>query len=178
VSESVKISKLDAARRQLETAIILYFHEGDPISIHTLAGAAYEVLRGLNKARGGPPMIKDWVADYIKPEFVNEIRTALNASQNFLKHADRDADAVLEYEPGQADFLLLDACWAYRRLAGEHLPLLGVFELRAAITWARRFVTYKGTETIAVSLSRRVGRPLSPRILRRRDSCCLRCGRP
>jgi hypothetical protein len=30
-----KVSKLDAAKRQLETAIRLYFSDGDPVSIHT-----------------------------------------------------------------------------------------------------------------------------------------------
>jgi macrodomain Ter protein organizer (MatP/YcbG family) len=88
----VKISKLDAARRQIETAVILYFHEGDPISIHTLAAAAYDVLRDVNKARDGPPMIKDWMTDYVKPESRTDLINAINAAQNFLKHADRDPD--------------------------------------------------------------------------------------
>jgi hypothetical protein len=144
----LKISKLDAARRQLETAVTLYFHEADPVSIHTLAAAAYDVLRDLCRARGTALMIKDWVADYVKPEFVREIRDALNASQNFLKHADRDSDAILALEPGQAEFLLLDACWAYRRLASERLLILGVFEARASLTWASTFLTYDGMETI------------------------------
>jgi hypothetical protein len=38
------ITKLDAARRQLETAIKLYFDEGDPGSIQTLCSAAYNGL--------------------------------------------------------------------------------------------------------------------------------------
>ena len=40
----VTLSKLDVARRQLETAIRLYFYDGDFVSTHTLAAAACKVL--------------------------------------------------------------------------------------------------------------------------------------
>jgi len=36
----VRLSKFEAARRQLETAIKLYFADGDEVSIHALAAAA------------------------------------------------------------------------------------------------------------------------------------------
>jgi hypothetical protein len=39
------ISKLDAAKRQLEVAIRLYFAWGDPVAIHTLAAAAINLLK-------------------------------------------------------------------------------------------------------------------------------------
>ena len=41
----MNISKIDAARRQLTAT---YFHEADPVSIHTLTSAAYEILRNAN----------------------------------------------------------------------------------------------------------------------------------
>ena len=43
----VTLSKLDVARRQLETAIRLYFYDGDFVSTHTLAAAACKVLNDL-----------------------------------------------------------------------------------------------------------------------------------
>jgi len=45
---SLKLSKLDAARRQLETAVALCFQEGDPVSIHSFACAAHEIVETLN----------------------------------------------------------------------------------------------------------------------------------
>ena len=39
--ESLTIPKLEAAKRQLETAIALFFDHGDPVSIHTLAVQRY-----------------------------------------------------------------------------------------------------------------------------------------
>lgn len=137
----MNISKLDAARRQLETAVNLYFHEGDPVSIHALTSAAYEVLRDINDGR---PMIKDWMKDYIKPEFLKEFRNNVNEAQNFFKHADRDAAKTLLFEPGTTQIWLMDACLTYKRIAEERVPLLEVFKLWAAITWGKTFFTYPG----------------------------------
>src|SRR5438045_7911123 len=47
-----RITKLEAAVRQLRAAILLYFSNGDEVAIHTLAFAAHEILRQLAKARG------------------------------------------------------------------------------------------------------------------------------
>ena len=49
----MQLSKLEAARRQLETAIKLYFEYGDEVSIHALAAAAYSLIRDINEHRGG-----------------------------------------------------------------------------------------------------------------------------
>jgi hypothetical protein len=38
------ISKLEAATRQLNMAIVSYFQDADPLSVHTLAGAAHRLL--------------------------------------------------------------------------------------------------------------------------------------
>jgi hypothetical protein len=54
--KKIEISKLDAAKRQLKTAINLYFSYGDPVSIHTLASAAREILYDLNKKHSGMPI--------------------------------------------------------------------------------------------------------------------------
>jgi hypothetical protein len=50
MTTKLHLSKLDAALRQLETAVTLYFHSSDPISIHTLTAAAYNVLQGIKRS--------------------------------------------------------------------------------------------------------------------------------
>src|SRR5882762_2358461 len=50
------LEKLDVVKRQLETAIMLFFADGDPVSIHTLACAAHGVVRDLNRFMGGSKM--------------------------------------------------------------------------------------------------------------------------
>jgi len=45
------ISKPEAARSQIETAIKLFFDDDNPISIHTLVHASFQILRGIMKSR-------------------------------------------------------------------------------------------------------------------------------
>ena len=52
--KKLPVTKLDAARRQLETGITLWFHEMGPVSIHTLTGAAYKLLYDINTKAVGP----------------------------------------------------------------------------------------------------------------------------
>jgi len=47
----LKVSKIEAARRQIELSIRLLFHNEDPIGIHSLASAGFRILRDLGKTR-------------------------------------------------------------------------------------------------------------------------------
>jgi hypothetical protein len=142
------ISKLDAVRRQLETAVVLYFHEDDPVSIHTLTCAGYEILRGVTRARKGRRMMKDWARDYLVPKFREKFGRKLNEAENFFKHSGPNPEGTLPFDSSRTEVLLLDACWAYRSLTGERLPLLGVFDTWAALTFAREWVKDVGVETL------------------------------
>ena len=144
ILRALNISKLDAARRQLETAINLYFHEGDVVSIHTLASAAHEIVQNITKEKGGKPTLKEsWNHD-IKPEFLKEFSKKLRDAQTFLEHSRRDGHQSIELEPFRSDIVMLDACWSYRRVTNERLPVFGTFEVWAAITWGKRFLRYQG----------------------------------
>lgn len=125
---TLKVEKLDAARRQLETAVRLYFSESDPVSIHTLTSAAYQILSDVNRARGGSPMLKEQIPTWVRPDATEESKKRLNEAANFFKHADRDHDGVLEFVPGQTELLLYDAVRKYRELTGESVPILGVYD--------------------------------------------------
>jgi hypothetical protein len=46
----MQISKIDAAQSQLNTAIELYLHEFDLLSVHTLAWAAFSILVSYDEA--------------------------------------------------------------------------------------------------------------------------------
>lgn len=127
--QSLKISKLDAAKRQLETTIRLYFSTGDPVSIHTLTAAAYNVLRDINLHRGGePPLIKEQMLDWIRDGYQDQVRAKINEAENFFKHADRDHESTLDFNPEQSDLMILDACSMYYRLTGEWPPLFKAYQ--------------------------------------------------
>jgi hypothetical protein len=122
------ISKLDAAKRQIEVAIRMYFHHGDPVAIHTLAAASYNVLRNLNDKRGGEPMfLKETLIQRAKPEKRKALIEKINEAENFFKHADRDHDATLDFRPDATDFVLLEGCDKYQQLSGEITPTMAVF---------------------------------------------------
>jgi hypothetical protein len=131
------VAKLDAARRQLETAITLWFHEADPVSIHTLAGAAHKLLYDIKTKAGGPTMLPD--ADYIRPGCVGEWRKILSRAQNFFKHADKDSTDTLFFAPQMTQYLMLDACNCYRVLAHEHRPLFDLFAVWFTVHEPRLF---------------------------------------
>ncbi|MGH8771983.1 MAG: hypothetical protein ACREV2_12510, partial [Burkholderiales bacterium] len=127
MEKSLTISKLDAAKRQLETVIRMYFNSGDPVAMHTLAAAGFNVIRDLNKKRGGGPMLQDKMFEYVKPEHHKLLREKMSEAQNFFKHADRDHEATLEFNPDSTEFLTLDACYKYAELTGEFPPLFQIY---------------------------------------------------
>lgn len=57
--DSISVTKLDAARRQLETAERLWFLEDDPASIHTLAAAAHRVVHDIAEKAGDGATLLD-----------------------------------------------------------------------------------------------------------------------
>jgi hypothetical protein len=52
-SGTIQISKIAAAQRQLDAAIRMFFQREDDLPIHTIAAAAFQILRDLTKNRGG-----------------------------------------------------------------------------------------------------------------------------
>jgi hypothetical protein len=125
----IKLNKLEAARRQLETAIVLFFKGGDPISTHTLATASAEIIQGINSARGGNPMTFDLPAHVVKPEYKDFLRKKFRAPQNFFKHADRDPEEILVFNTESTVFFIFDAVEKYFELSGEKPPVFTVFSL-------------------------------------------------
>lgn len=111
----ITVTKLDAAHRQLRTAIELWFADGDPVSIHTLAAAAYQIIHDLNRRNKGPDLLLDtkFIKDEHRKRFVNTIKTAAN----FLKHADNRRS-------GTAKTTLLDSS------LNQHFIMYSIFGLR------------------------------------------------
>ncbi len=106
LQQQIKISNLDAARRQLQTAIELWFHDKDPVSIHTLTMSAHQIVYDLNKKKKGPPLAFD--ADFVTPEYRKEANRLLKIPSNFFKHADRRqvADSI-DFNPELSEGFIL-----------------------------------------------------------------------
>lgn len=118
----IKLNKIEAARRQLDAAIRMLFANEDPVAIHTLCMAAFRILRDLAAKRGDSYIHKVTQAS-IRPGMEKEFWAAMHVPSNFLKHADRDADAILdEVDEKVNDIIILLACLYYRDLGYQLTP--------------------------------------------------------
>jgi hypothetical protein len=104
----ISLSKIDAATRELHLAIELHFRDADPIGVHALAGSAHTVLRDLLKHRDGPRNSGTPDKD-VQPGSQHFVAEMAAKAKNFLKHADRDPEEILEFDPNWTDFLIFEA---------------------------------------------------------------------
>lgn len=87
------ISKIDAARRQLDTAIELWFKDGDGLSAFTLAYASFKLLANLYAHQGTDGFGQ--AIDRLARE--RGAHKSMANIANFLKHADRDPNDSLSF---------------------------------------------------------------------------------
>lgn len=109
------ISKPEAATRQLELAIRLYFQDADLVGVHTLAGAAQGILGDLLAQSGASHAIPAPQHSSHRSQHryvVKMVREAIG----FLKHADHEPHRILRFNPNWTDFLLYDAIAKHIRL--------------------------------------------------------------
>jgi hypothetical protein len=128
-TRKIKISKLEAARRQLDTAIRLYFANGDPVSTQTLAAAAFEILKDLDKHGPKTGTFHDRIQVNVKPEYRKYVLNLFKESQNFFKHADQDPEKILEFGLAWPEYYLANASEKYRELAAEQSAEMFVYAL-------------------------------------------------
>jgi len=97
-NRKLNVSKLSAARTQLDCAIELWFLDKDDVSIHTLAAAAYQIIHDINEKRGGG---RDLIYNsaVIKDEYRSMWVKLIKKPVNFFKHADNDSEGTIEFSP-------------------------------------------------------------------------------
>jgi hypothetical protein len=103
---TLKFTKIDAAQRQVDTAIQLFFEDGDPVSIHTLLYAAHDIIHGLHKRITGKPLFFDNDAVRSTPGLIRTIKDW----PNFFKHGrPYELDRTLEFNP-ECNLVFFSAC--------------------------------------------------------------------
>jgi hypothetical protein len=129
----IKVSKLDAARRQLDGAIQLWFYGGDPVAIHALACAAHQVIQDIAEKKSARQYhLKRLVEQVVEPSHVQEAMDAIRKPMMFFKHADRDPHDVLEFEPRLSEVFIMLAGGCLRDI-GESVSDIQ----RAFLFWHR-----------------------------------------
>lgn len=104
-SKTHRISKLEAARRQLDTAIQLWFADADIVSVCTLAYAAYEIIHVISKGKRKSTLLFD--SDVIREEYRNDWSKWLKGNANFFKHANRDPSGEMDFNPVVSEMLII-----------------------------------------------------------------------
>ncbi len=100
----ITVTKPDAAERQLCAAIRLFLVDGDPVAIHTLASAAAQITADLMKAKGMTSIVRG--ATLVREDRRKEVLKTMAAPENFFKHADRDPDGAIEFNPESTEFFI------------------------------------------------------------------------
>lgn len=102
-----KVTKMEAARRQLATAITLWFTGGDTVSTYTLSHAAYEVIHNLTRQQRGRDLLFDSLV--IRDEYRKDFNVLLRNPANFFKHAQRgkSENPTIEFYPETSDLFIL-----------------------------------------------------------------------
>ena len=109
----IKITKMQAAQRQIDVAIWMLFRNDDPLAIHTVAMAGFRILRDLAKKRG----LERIIDSIIRPGKETEFWRSFHSFSNFCKHADRDPNDILSgFQEDANESLLLIAATYYERL--------------------------------------------------------------
>ena len=123
-------TKESVAVGQLESAILLWFHEADPVSVLVLASNAEDCLHALGKRVGKPSAIKGKFETL--PKSFQERAAYV---QDFAKHGDKDISEPVEWVPESATITLLSAVDAFRVLYGTATEIMGFFLARCLLEY-------------------------------------------
>ena len=105
------VTRQDAIQRQLNTAIWLWFHEGDVVSTHTLACSALKIARDVGVKLGKKSAVIDVLNEKDK-----QLGKLAMIPQDFFKHARKDPDAVLPFNPESTPYHIYDAVSLYQQI--------------------------------------------------------------
>lgn len=110
---SVRVNKEEAAISQLSSAIYLWFHDGDPVSIHTLAAAAHDCFHWMVKHKGKPSLLREWMAQQNKG-----MQKRIADAQNFFKHGHKWLTGTVNYPVIYGELLMFDSVICYGMIFG------------------------------------------------------------
>ena len=123
----LKLNKLDAAARQLNTAIKMWFTREDSVSTHTLACAAYQVIHDVNSSRGGPELLYDAIC--FKDEFRGKVIQKFRRDYDFFRHADRSPDDQIDFDEDLSETFLFAGSFGLESLGFAPDIVRGAFNI-------------------------------------------------
>lgn len=122
----MKLTKIEVAEAHLKTAVRLMFAGEHLAPIHLLAGSAREILTTIGEKIGVRTTLKGLSESTGKS--LKEFSAAAHENFNFLKRADRDADATVTLDLEAIEHVLFIACHDFGRVAKGQPIELQVYE--------------------------------------------------
>ncbi len=140
--ETVRLSKIDVAKSQLCEAIMLFFEQRDPVSVHTLSWAALEIIHEHLDVSGGQVDSCSCVLHYnnvhIKNEYKKFWAKGVRRYRNYFKHANFDKDNKIDFNPKTNEIVILESIMCLNDVCGvDDLPEVLMF-----VAWASRFTDF------------------------------------
>lgn len=167
--DSLLATKGVAAQSQLETAIWLWFHYGDPLSILALAANASDCYDALGGHAGRRSIYKAWLTEQSQA-FQDRARYVYD----FIRHGHKDLKQDTPYSPKQGEMLIVDCIDCHAHLFGDITPMMSAFNLRLLGEGRVDFVTMSDYGAI-ISKLREIddsSESARPRFLKAVLDCC------
>jgi hypothetical protein len=115
-------TKKGAAIGQLESAILLWFSEADPISILVLASNAHDCFHAIGTKIGKPSEWMIWLQSFPK-----SFQERANYIQDYAKHGFKDLDENAPFDPMVAEMVMVAAIDCHEKIYGNGTPLMALF---------------------------------------------------
>ena len=124
----IRLTKTEAACRQIDAAIRLFFADEDVVPIHTILMAAFRILRDLAK-KSGDSYMERVIDQNLIPEGREKFWSVIHGFSTFLKHADRDPDFVHDgVDETINEPIAFIAILYYIDLGNKHTPEMLAFQ--------------------------------------------------
>jgi hypothetical protein len=125
----LKVTKLEIAKRELETCSDLYFDFGDLVSMHVLVSAAHEILSVYDSKNLRTGMTIDYMNEAIRPESLKDFQDLLKTPYRAFKHGQKDVNEEVELPDGLTEIFMISAIGKYNEIAGKITPKMNILHL-------------------------------------------------
>ena len=126
----MKLNKKDVAIRHTNQAIKMFFHKEDPVPTLVIVCAANYILHDL-AIKNNIPILLGYNGIFqkilIKQEFQQIVNTRRSEIYNFFKHAKKDFDKMIEFNPDLIWYYILENIIIIKQLDCDFSKEMGYF---------------------------------------------------
>ncbi len=115
---SISISSIQAAKEQLNEAIIIFFNEGSDVAVHSLVANSHEILKKeLHLKEPKSLVLLEEILRRVEGETKEKLAGFMVKAKNVFKHANPGQKVKFASEINQ--IWIWDACLMYQKITGK-----------------------------------------------------------